>query len=109
MRAETFLNFAAKPKTEMMNVQAIRLGNCMIFAMPGELYTEFGLLAKKLSPLPYNMVAELSNGDVSSSYIPTPEAFGTEIYEAQITSAEFVPETGENMARFAVKLGESLV
>lgn len=108
-RAETFLNFAAMPKTEMMNIQAIRLGDCMIFAMPGEVYAEFGLLAKSLSPLPYNMVAELSNGDVAGSYVPTPEAFGTEIYETQITSAEFVPETGEKMARFAAKLAETLV
>ena len=109
LRAETFLNFAALPETEMMNIQAVRLGDCAVFAMPGEIYAEFGILAKKLSPLPYNMVAEMANGDVVGSYVPTPEAFGTEIYEAQITSAEFAPETGEEMARFAARLAKSLI
>ena len=51
----------------------------------------------------------MANGDVVGSYVPTPEAFGTEIYEAQITSAEFAPETGEEMARFAARLAKSLI
>ena len=108
-RAETFLNFAELPKTENMFIQALRIGDCMIYALPGEVYAEFGLLAKELSPLSFNMVAELANNGVRGSYVPTPETFGTEIYEAQITSAEFTEDAGEKMARFAVELGKKLV
>ena len=63
---------------------------------------------KELSPLKYNMAAELANGSLNC-YVPTPEAFLPTIYESQLPSSEFVPESGEKMARFAVELGKKLV
>lgn len=107
-KAEPKLNFAARPKKEKVTVQAIRLGECMIYAVPGEVYCEFGALIKELSPKKFNMVAELANGG-PSCYVPTPEAFGTPIYEAQLPSAEFTEEAGEILARGAAKLGNELV
>lgn len=107
-KAEARLNFAMRPKKQPVSIQAIRIGDMMLYAMPGEVYNEFGKLCKSESPLPFNMVAELAN-DGSTCYVPTPQAFGTPIYESQLPSSEFVPETGEKMARFAVELGKQLV
>lgn len=107
-KAEAKLNFALRPKKQSVSIQAIRIGGMMVYAMPGEVYNEFGKLCKSESPLPFNMVAELAN-DGSTCYVPTPEAFGSPIYESQLPSSEFIPETGEKMARFAVELGKKLV
>ena len=107
-KAEVKLNFAARPKKEKVVVQAIRLGDCMIYAIPGEVYCEFGALIKELSPKKFNMVAELANGG-PFCYVPVPEAFDTPIYEAQLPSAEFTEEAGEILARGAAALGNELV
>lgn len=107
-KAEARLNFALRPKIQPTLVQAIRIGQCMIYALPGEVYCEFGMLMKELSPLKYNMAAELANGTFNC-YVPTPESFIPTIYESQLPSSEFVPESGEKMARFAVELGKKLV
>lgn len=107
-KAEGKLNFSSRPKKELATVQAIRLGDCMIYAIPGEVYCEYGALIKELSPKKFNMVAELANGG-PSCYVPIPEAFNTPIYEAQLPSAEFTEEAGEILARGAAKLGNELV
>ncbi len=108
-KAEARLNFAEFPKIQSTLVQAIRIGDCMIYAIPGEVYCELGILMKELSPFKYNMVAELANGSFNS-YVPTEEACNkTTIYEAQLPSNEFITGSGEKMARFAVELGKKLV
>lgn len=106
-KGERLLAFIELPEKLPVSVQAMRLGACMLYALSGEVYTEFGQYIKAHSPCSCNMVAELANGG-ESCYIPTPEAFGTEIYEAQIPSSRLIPEAGENMAKHALSLAQEL-
>jgi hypothetical protein len=54
-------------------VQCIRIGDVYFYALPGEVYVNFGLKIKENSPSEKNLITELSNGNVG--YIPTKEAF----------------------------------
>jgi len=91
-----------------MVVQSLRIGDCMLFAMSGEVYSEFGIYLKENSPAPYTMVAELANGGVEC-YIPTREAFGTTLYEVQIPTSKLIPDAGYIMAEHAVALAKELI
>ncbi len=89
-------------------VQTIRLGDAIIFALIGEVYTEFGLKLKENSPAKLTMVSTLSNGTFSE-YIPVAEAFGTTIYEAQPAASMFVAEGGDTMVDAALKQAEKIM
>ncbi len=106
--AERMLSVALQPKESDVNVQAMRLGRCVLFAVPSELYTDFGKMIKKSSPYDINMIAELANGG-PSCYIPTQTLFDSVgSYEANITSARYIPETGEKIVELAVELAKKL-
>ncbi|MBR6728526.1 MAG: hypothetical protein IKL80_00055, partial [Clostridia bacterium] len=60
------------------------------------------------SPAAFTMVAEMANGG-NENYIPTPQAFGTDLYEAQIPSSSLIPEAGYIMADHAVALAKELM
>jgi len=54
------------------------------------------------------MVAELANGG-DDCYIPTREAFGTTLYEAQIPSSKLVPDGGYIMADTVLGLANEIM
>jgi hypothetical protein len=60
----------ANPKTELV-LQALRLGDLGITALPNEVYGITGLKLKLQSPLPATFNIELANG--AEGYIPPPE------------------------------------
>lgn len=62
-------------------LQALRIGDLAIVALPGEFFTEYGLALKQRSPAPYTLVAGLANGSVG--YVPVPEAVEQGGYEGQ--------------------------
>ncbi|MBE5868395.1 MAG: hypothetical protein E7293_05465 [Lachnospiraceae bacterium] len=107
-RAEWILEFVEEPEKLPMVVQALKIGDCMIYAVSGEVYSEFGLYMKKNSPCAFNMVAELANGG-DPCYVPTPQAFGTDLYEAQIPSSKLIPQGGYIMADHALEMARELV
>ena len=108
IRAEKVLRFVQLPEKLPLVVQALRIGDCMLYAMCSEIYAEFGRYIKDHSPLAFNMVAEMANGG-DSGYIPTRQAFGTDLYEAQIPTSKLIPEAGYFMADHVVKLAEKLI
>ena len=59
------------PDTVPVTVQALRVGDVGIAAIPCEVFTEIGLEIKKASPLPNTFTIELANG--YNGYLPTPE------------------------------------
>lgn len=71
---------SAKPSLEL-ELQAIRLNDLAIVAVPGELFVEIGLAIKARSPLPHTFVFGYSNG--TYFYIPTAEAFQYGGYEVE--------------------------
>jgi len=61
---------ADKPKAEMI-LQALRIGDLAVTALPNEVFALTGLKLKKRSPLALTMNLELANG--AEGYIPPPE------------------------------------
>jgi hypothetical protein len=59
-----------RPETELL-LQAIRIGDLGIAAIPNEVYALTGLKLKAQSPFPTTINIELANG--AEGYIPTPE------------------------------------
>lgn len=57
--------------TLTVKVQAIRIGDLAVCAIPFETFVEIGLDLKKRSPFPLTMVIGLANG--RHGYLPTPE------------------------------------
>lgn len=87
-----------------VEVQAIRIGELAVVGLPGEIFVEFGLDVKRLSPFPHTMIDTMCNGSIRA-YICTREAFRQGGYEPQMTFRNRFPEeTGEKLVETAVQL-----
>jgi len=69
--AEEMLHMAEFPDRVPVKLQALRIGNVGIVAVPGEVFAETGLAIKKASPLKPTFVISHANG--WHGYIPPPE------------------------------------
>jgi len=87
-------------------VQAARVGDCYLYAVPGEMYVQFGLYVKEHSPSDKNIVAELSHG--YSGYIPLKDLMYDTVYESRRTTFVLQPGAGELIAETAAKLAAEL-
>ena len=75
--------------TESVRLQAIRIGDIAIGAIPCEVFAETGLAIKKQSPACHTFVIELANG--FHGYLPTPrqhELGGYETWPARSSRLE---------------------
>lgn len=70
---------AKYPDTVPVTVQALRIGEVGIAAIPCEVFTEIGLEIKKASPLKNTFTIELANG--YNGYLPTPAQHALGGYE----------------------------
>jgi hypothetical protein len=70
---------AKYPDTVPVKVQALRIGDIGIAAIPCEVFTEIGLEIKKSSPLKNTFTIELANG--YNGYLPTPAQHALGGYE----------------------------
>ena len=75
---ETLL-LAEYPETVKVKLQAIRIGELGIVAIPAEVFTEIGLEIKRLSPLKPTFIISLANG--WNGYLPTPQQHELAGYE----------------------------
>lgn len=105
--AERLLQFSAEPDTLTCSTQAIKIGDCMLYAMSGECYSDYAIGIKEKSPAAFNMVASLANGG-EQCYIPAPELFDYPIYEVQIPTSKFIPEAGWIMVNRMLELAEEI-
>ncbi len=71
------------PTTKVI-IQAIRIGDLAICAMPFEVFAETGLELKAKSPAADTFVVELANGGYG--YLPTPEQHKLGGYETWLTT-----------------------
>ena len=69
--ARRTLSLAEGPETVTVPLQAVRVGDLAICAIPFEAFAEIGLDLKRRSPFPRTMVIGVANG--SNGYLPTPE------------------------------------
>jgi hypothetical protein len=69
--ARETVKLAEYPDTVRLIVQASRIGDLAIVAIPCETFVEIGLALKATSPFPATFTIELANG--YNGYLPTPE------------------------------------
>lgn len=81
--AGSVVNAAKRPEeTITVKIQAVRIGDLAVCAIPFETFVEIGLDLKKRSPFPQTMVIGLANG--RHGYLPTPEHHKLGGYETWI-------------------------
>lgn len=81
--AGSVISAAQRPEeTITVKIQAIRIGDLAVCAIPFETFVEIGLDLKKRSPFPQTMVIGLANG--RHGYLPTPEHHKLGGYETWI-------------------------
>lgn len=84
------------PDEVLQPAQILRIGELWLLAFPGEVYHVYGQQARAAIPGEKWLITELSGTE--SSYMPTPELFGTDIYPAKLTDGSFLePRAGEKM------------
>lgn len=81
-----------EPDEQELRVQCMKIGDVLIYAIPGEVFVDFQLDIKKKSPTEKNIFASLANG--SSGYIPTKDVFKNP-YSYEAVPRNWAPETGE--------------
>ncbi len=66
-----------------MKIQALRIGEIALFAMPGEPFSQIGAAIKKNSPFPFTMFCGYSHADgtVGWKYMPVAEEYDKKGYE----------------------------
>lgn len=87
---------ASGEKTMDVYVQTIRIGDVYFYALPGEVYVDFGFKIKEKSPSSKVLITELANAP-TGGYIATKEAFGPTSYTYETVMAGntcLVPEAG---------------
>ena len=75
-----------------VDLQALRIGEVAIAAMPGEPFAEIGAAIKKASPFPVTMFCGYSSG-AGGGYMPVASEYGLGGYEVEITP--YAPEAAE--------------
>jgi len=91
------------PDTVKLKLQAFRIGELGIVAIPCETFTEIGLEIKKKSPLEQTFTIELANG--YNGYLPTPaqhELGGYETWRAR--SSYLVVKASETIMKVVLEL-----
>lgn len=71
-----------------ITLQVIKLGDCMIYALPCEVFVQFGLYIKQNSLTDKNILATLCNGH--RGYIPVKELFVPTVYEAKLGASSYL-------------------
>ncbi len=94
---------------EDLYVQTIRIGDMAIYALPGEVYVNYGLEIKEKSPTSKNIVIELCNN--YCGYIPSKEAFADNsvLYEKALCYHSCMePLAGEKIVNKALEQANKL-
>ena len=78
-------------------VQALRIGDLALVAVPGELLVELGLAIKRQSPFAQTAILELANDSIG--YLPPRRAFEEGVSEPE--ASRFGPGVGEQIVEAA--------
>jgi hypothetical protein len=73
-----------------IDIACLRVGDCRVLHMPGELFVEYQLAAKKMRP--DLRVAMAAYGDYGPAYIGTTKAYAEGGYETSPTASNVAPE-----------------
>ncbi len=97
---------AEGPDTTTVLLQAIRIGDLGISAIPFEVFTETGLQLKKRSPFSDTFTIELAGG--SHGYLPTPAQHELGGYETWMGTNNVQLDASERITETLLQLLESL-
>ncbi len=89
-----------KQPTISARVQAIRVGEVALVAVPCELFYELGADIKRESPFPHTVVIELANDSIG--YVPRREDYANGGYE--VVNSRLAPGGGEQIVETALGL-----
>lgn len=108
MKASNMLYYYATNKEgeKELTVQCLKIGDMLLYALPGENYVHIGKELKKNSPAERNMVITCANNRMG--YIPTKEAFSekSDMYESSVTATScLIPEAIDILYAKAHELG----
>lgn len=89
-------------------VQVIRIGDCLIYALPGEMFSQFADKLRSASPTRKNMFVEFANYQ-DCPYVPTKELFLPFVYESSYYSARWEPDAGDILTDKALEIARKLM
>jgi hypothetical protein len=98
--AQEALHLSEFPDTRRVKLQAIRIGDLGIAAIPCEVFAETGLAIKKQSPYDATLTIELANG--YGGYLPPPEQHELGGYETWPARSSFLEVQAEPKIRAEV-------
>jgi len=98
--AREALHLSQYPESVSIPLQAVRIGNLGIAAIPCEVFVETGLAIKQHSPLGATFTIEVANG--YGGYLPTPEQHGLGGYETWPARSSFLEVEAETKIRAEV-------
>ncbi len=97
---------ASGPDNTLVFLQAMRIGDLGITAIPFEVFAETGLDLKQRNPAPDSFTIELSGG--SSGYLPTPAQHELGGYETWMGTNRVQTDASEKISEMLLRLMESL-
>ena len=92
------------PGKESTEFQAFRIGNIVLFSLPGEVFSEIALAIKKQSPYKYTFGVGVANG--YNAYMPTKEEFIEGDYE--VDGSKYAPGTEKEFIKSMIKVLKKL-
>jgi hypothetical protein len=95
--AERAIRLSEGPEFADLKLQALRVGQLGIAAIPCEVFTEIGITLKELSPFRPTFTIELANGHYG--YLPTPRHFELGGYETWLGTNSLEPEASVKITR----------
>ena len=104
--ARRALQLHESPDEVSVPLQAFRIGDLGIAAIPFEVFTETGLEIKQKSPLKPTFTIELANG--SYGYLPTPRHHALGGYETWLGTNKVEVEASEKIVRTLLEMFEGL-
>jgi hypothetical protein len=104
--ARRTLQLAEAPAEIPLILQALRIGDVGIAAIPAEVFVEIGLEIKKRTPLPRAFTISLANG--SYGYLPTPEQHKLGGYETWRGTNRLEIGASPKIVKTVLELMESL-
>jgi hypothetical protein len=104
--AHRTLQMADAPEEISVPLQALRIGDLGVAAIPFEVFTDIGLEVKKRTPFPKTFTISLANG--SYGYLPTPEHHRLGGYETWLGTNRVEVEASRKITETIVELLEAL-
>ncbi len=92
--------------THTVALMAIRIGNFILTAFPGEIFVQFGKMVKERSPYENKMVVTLAFE--SCGYVPTKDLFQPTVYESTLPTCIFEPDAGHLMTDKLCEMADKL-